>query len=73
MDLNHVPEDKQEKLLDALDRANAVPELVKLAHIMAKDAVRALERCTVCEFFQPKPDCLTGFARDAFRVPFSQF
>ena len=72
MDLNHVPEDKQLRLLDALDRANAVPELVELAHIMAKDAVRALNRCTACEFTQPRPVCLNGFAQDAFGFLFSQ-
>ena len=72
LDLNHVPEDKQERLLSALDEVNAVPELVELAHIMAKDAVRALNRCTACEFTQPKPDCLEGFAKDAFGFLFSQ-
>ena len=72
MDLNHVPYDKQEKLLDALDQANMVPELVEMAHIMAKDAVRALNRNTAHEFTQPKPACLEGFARDAFGFLLSQ-
>ncbi len=72
MDLNHVPGAKQQKLLDALDAAEAVPELTELAHVMAKDAVRALNRCTACEFTQPKPACLEGFARDAFGFLFSQ-
>ena len=35
---NNVPEDRQQALLEALDAANAVPELVELAHIMAMDA-----------------------------------
>ena len=72
LDLNHVPCDKQDRLLDALDEANAIPELVELSHIMAQDAVRALNRCTACEFVQPKPACLTGFSRDAFGFLFSQ-
>lgn len=72
LDLHHVPEDKKDRLLDALDEANAVPELVELAHIMAKDAVRSLIRCTVIGYKQPKPRCLTGFARDAFGFLFTQ-
>ncbi len=72
LDLNHVPCDKQERLLDALDEVNAIPELVELSHVMAQDAVRALNRCTACEFVQPKPDCLTGFPRDAYGFLFSQ-
>ena len=72
MDLNHVPCDKQERLLDALDQANRIPELVEMAHIMAKDAVRALNRNTAHEFTQPKPACLEGFAKDAFGFLLSQ-
>lgn len=72
MDRHGVPEDKQADLLRALDEANAVPELVELAHVMAKDAVRSLIRCTVIGNVQPKPSCLTGFARDAFGFLFTQ-
>jgi len=72
LDLTHVPEDKQQKLFDALEHANAVPELVELAHIMAQDAVRSLSRRSACEFRQPKPTCLQGFDRDAFGFLFSQ-
>lgn len=72
LDLNHVPDDKQERILVALDEANAVPELVELAHIMAQDAVRSLIRNTANEFIQPKPVCLDGFAKDAFGFLFSQ-
>ena len=72
LDLNHVPLDKQERVLGALDAANTVPELVELSHIMAKDAVRALNRNTAHEFTQPKPRCLEGFAKDAFGFLFSQ-
>ena len=63
LDLNHVPDDKQRRLFSALDEANAIPELVELSHIMAQDAVRALNRCTACEFTQPKPvkSIMTGF------------
>ena len=63
---NKVPEDKQKALLDALD------ELVELAHIMAKDAVRGLVRCHAVEFFQPRPDCLSGFAKEAYAFLYTQ-
>lgn len=67
-----VPEDRQRPLFDALAQINAVAELVELAQIMAKDAVRALNRCTAIEFVQPKPACLTGFAQEAFAFLFTQ-
>lgn len=69
---NKVPEDKQKALLDALDETNAVPELIELAHIMAKDAVRGLVRCHAVEFFQPRPDCLSGFAKEAYAFLYTQ-
>ena len=72
LNTNQVPEAKQQALLDALDAANAVPELVELAHIMAKDAVRGLVRCHAVEFYQPLPDCLTGFAREAYAFLYTQ-
>jgi len=72
LNANAVPQEKQAPLFDALDEINAVPELVELAHIMAKDAVRALNRCSAVEFTQPKPDCLTGFAREAFAFLYTQ-
>ncbi|MBP5728563.1 MAG: hypothetical protein J6Y48_15940, partial [Clostridia bacterium] len=72
LDANHVPADKQQALLEALDAANAVPELVELAHIMAEDAVRGLVRCHAVEFYQPLPDCLTGFAREAYAFLYTQ-
>ena len=72
LDENHVPTEKQMPLLDALDAANAVPELVELAHIMAQDAVRGLVRCHAVEFHQPKPDCLSGFSREAYAFLFTQ-
>ena len=62
---NNVPEQSQKPLLDALDAANAVPELVELAHIMAQDAVRGLVRCHAVEFYQPRPKCLDGFDPEA--------
>ena len=72
LDENQVPMDRQKALMDALREANSCPELVELSHIMAKDAVRALNRCTACAFVQPYPRCLEGFARDAFGFLFSQ-
>ena len=69
---NAVPADKQQPILDALDAANAVPELVELAHIMAQDAVRGLVRCHAVEFHQPRPACLNGFAREAYAFLYTQ-
>lgn len=69
---NKVPSEKQALLLEALDAANAVPELVELAHIMAKDAVRGLVRCHAVEFHQPRPECLHGFAREAYAFLYTQ-
>ena len=69
---NKVPEERQRPLLEALDAANAVPELVELAHIMAQDAVRGLIRCHAVEFYQPKPKCLEGFAREAYAFLYTQ-
>ena len=69
---NRVPPEKQQPLLEALDAANAVPELVELARVMAKDAVRGLVRCHAVEFYQPRPDCLTGFAKEAYAFLYTQ-
>ena len=72
LDANGIAGEKRQKLLDALDAANAVPELVELAHIMARDAVRGLVRCHAVEFHQPRPDCLAGFAREAYAFLYTQ-
>ena len=72
LDENRVPEDRKLPLLDALDAVNAVPELVELAHIMARDAVRGLVRCHAVEFYQPEPKCLEGFAREAYAFLYTQ-
>ena len=69
---NRVPGDRQQPLLEALEAVNRVPELVELAQIMAQDAVRALVRCHAAEFVQPRPDCLTGFAREAYAFLYTQ-
>lgn len=69
---NRVPPERQKPLFDALEKANAVPELTELAHIMAEDAVRGLNRCYAVEFTQPRPKCLTGFAREAYAFLYTQ-
>ena len=69
---NRVPAGKQEPLFKALEAANAQKELVELAHIMAMDAVRGLVRCYAVEFFQPRPACLSGFAREAYAFLYTQ-
>lgn len=51
LDLNHVPDDQQDALFSALDAVNTIPELVELGHIMALDAVRALNRCTAIDLY----------------------
>ena len=72
LDENRVPAGKQQPLFRALDAANAVPELVELAHIMAQDAVRGLVRCHAVEFYQPRPECLEGFSREAYAFLYTQ-
>ena len=45
LEANHVPEAKQQALLDALDAANAVPELVELLeHIRCTVQIRHKQR-----------------------------
>ena len=72
LDENGIPAEKQRPLFEALDAANAVPELVELAHIMATDAVRGLVRCYAVEFVQPRPECLSGFAKEAYAFLYTQ-
>ena len=72
LDENRIPEKKKKPLIDALEATNSIPELVELSHIMAQDAVRGLVRCHAVEFFQPRPICLTGFAREAYAFLFTQ-
>ncbi len=72
LDENRVPETKQQPLFAALDAANTVPELVELAQIMAQDAVRGLVRCHAVEFYQPRPECLEGFSREAYAFLYTQ-
>jgi len=69
---NGVPAERRQPLFEALNAANAVPELVELAHIMAADAVRGLVRCYAVEFFQPRPRCLAGFAKEAYAFLYTQ-
>ena len=69
---NRVPDSRGRQLTEALEAVSAVPELTELGQIMAKDAVRALVRCSAAEFVQPRPACLTGFAREAFAFLFTQ-
>ena len=72
LDRNRIPTDLQKPLFETLDADNAVPELVELSHIMARDAVRGLIRCHAVEFYQPKPQCLHGFHREAYAFLYTQ-
>ena len=69
---NRVPDGPGRRLKEALEAVNAVPELTELGQAMAKDAVRALIRCSAAEFVQPRPKCLTGFAREAYAFLYTQ-
>ena len=69
---NRVPDGPGRQLKEALEAVNAVPELTELGQAMAKDAVRALTRCSAAEFVQPRPKCLTGFAREAYAFLYTQ-
>ena len=69
---NRVPDGPGRRLKEALEAVNAVPELTELGQAMAKDAVRALIRCSAAEFTQPRPECLTGFAREAYAFLYTQ-
>lgn len=72
LDWNHVPEQMQKPLFEALQTVNGIPELVELAQVLAKDCVRALNRNTAVSYTQPRPACLTGFARDAYAFFYTQ-
>ena len=61
LDWNHVPLDQQAQLMAALDAANAVPELVELSRIMARDAVKAAVKAI--EDFDGRADPLRALAR----------
>ena len=56
LDRNCVPAEKQRPLFETLEAANAVPELVELAHIMAEDAVRGLHTGNVRCGYSGKDD-----------------
>ncbi len=63
---NGVPAQLTAKLWDALAQIERDEALVALSQVLAKDAVRALVRCSACEFDVPEPICLTGFAKEAY-------
>lgn len=72
LEWNHVPEHMQKPLFEALDVINGIPELVELSQVLAKDCVRALNRNTAISYEQPKPACLSGFARDSYAFFYTQ-
>lgn len=63
---NHVPEEKCRLLWEALREIEEDEELVALSQVLCQDAVRSFNRGTACDFQQPRPDCLRGFAREAY-------
>lgn len=73
LETNQVPADKRQALLEAFDQLNAVPGLAEQTRKMARHAVEGLIRCDSWEMEQPRPDCLAGFAREAYAFLFTQF
>ena len=73
LETNQVPADKQQALLEAFDQLNAVPGLAEQTRKMARHAVEGLIRCDSWEMEQPRPDCLSGFDREAYAFLFTQF
>lgn len=63
---NHVPDEKGRKLWEALEEIERDAELVELSQVLCQDAVRSFNRGTVCDFEQPRPECLKGFAKEAY-------
>jgi len=71
LDRYTVPEDRQLPVLEALARANSVPELVELSLTAARVWVRALADGSAGELDRPEPLCLDGFDRSAFGFIFA--
>ncbi|MBR2664191.1 MAG: hypothetical protein IKE25_10785 [Clostridia bacterium] len=72
LDENRVPAEKQKPLLEALDAMNAVPGLAEKAREAARNAVEGLVTCESWELEQPRPESLSGFAREAYAFLFTQ-
>ena len=72
LDENAVPAEKQEALFDALDAMKAVPGLAEETREAARKAVEGLVTCESWELEQPRPESLTGFAREAYGFLFTQ-
>ena len=72
LDENRVPAEKQKPLLEALDAMNAVPGLAETTREAARNAVEGLVTCESWELEQPRPESLSGFAREAYAFLFTQ-
>ncbi len=66
-----VPQDKCAQLFSALREIEADTQLCELTQILVQDAVRSHNRCTACEFFDPVPKCLSGFAQQSYAFFFA--
>ena len=72
LDENRVPVEKQEALFAALDALEAVPGLMEQTREAARNAVEGLVRADGWELEQPRPQCLEGFAREAYAFLYTQ-
>lgn len=61
-----VSQELSDALWQALSVIESDRELLELSSVLRQDAVRAHSRCTANEFFAPVPDCLAGFAQQAY-------
>lgn len=63
---HRVPEEKGHRLWETLREIEQDADLVALSQVLRQDAVRSFLRGTACDFAQPQPTCLRGFAREAY-------
>lgn len=69
---NHVPQEKGRLLWQALHAIEQNAGLVQLSNVLAADCHRAHNRNIGCEYESaPRPECLSGFAREAYAFLFA--
>lgn len=58
--------ERAQRLRGALNQIEADRDLVLLSRVLCLDAHRALIHQRACHFVEPKPECVKGFARQAY-------